>query len=79
GVFPHAGTFVYALDANTGKLLWRNGTQSENSGQNTLAPGGHLYMTQNQVWVPKDFHGFSAPQYGAPVPFRRSDGKFLSV
>lgn len=79
GIFPHAGTFVYALDANTGELLWRNGTQAENSGQNTLAPGGHLYLTQNQVWVPKDFHGFSAPQYGAPVPFRRSDGQFLSV
>lgn len=79
GIFPHAGTFVYALDANTGTLIWRNGTQAENSGQNTLAPGGHLYLTQRQLWVPKDFHGYSAPQYGAPAPFRRSDGHFESV
>ena len=79
GVFPHAGTFVYALDANTGKELWRNGTQAENSGQNTLAPGGHLFLTQNQLWVPKDFHGYSVINYGAPTPFTRSDGSFVSA
>jgi glucose dehydrogenase len=45
GIFPHEGTFLYGVDAHTGKLLWRNGTQCENSGQLSLAPGGHLFVT----------------------------------
>ena len=79
GVFPHEGTFVYALDAETGELLWRNGTQAENGGQNSLAPGGHLYLTEKQVWVPKDFRGYSVVHYGAPTPFTRADGVFVNA
>ena len=76
GVFPHEGTYVYTLDANTGKLKWRNDTQSEDGGQSSLAPGGHLMVTQTQIWVPKDFRGYSNMPYGAPTSFRRSDGFF---
>jgi len=76
GVFPHDGTFVYAIDAKSGKLLWRNGTQSEDGGQSSLAPGGHLYLTRTQVYIPKDFRGYSNLPYGAPTPFARKDGKF---
>ena len=75
GVFPHEGTFVYALDARTGELLWRNGTQSEDGNQSSLAPGGHLYLTQLQAWVPKDFRGYANLPYGAPTAFRRSNGE----
>ncbi|MCH8043289.1 MAG: PQQ-binding-like beta-propeller repeat protein, partial [Planctomycetes bacterium] len=78
GVFPHEGTFLYGIDANTGKLLWRNGTQAENSGQLSLAPGGHLYMTGRDIWVPKDFRGYSKPYYGSPTPFLRADGRFVN-
>ena len=76
GVFPHEGTYVYTLDANTGKLKWRNDTQSEDSGQSNLAPGGHLMVTRDQIWVPKDFRGYSNMPYGAPTSFRRKDGLF---
>jgi outer membrane protein assembly factor BamB len=78
GVFPHDGTFVYALDANTGKLLWRNGTQCEDGHQLSLAPGGYLYVTAKDIWVPKDFRGFSRVFYGSPTPFRREDGVFVN-
>ncbi len=78
GVFPHDGTFVYALDANTGKLLWRNGTQCEDGHQLSLAPGGHLYVTSRDIWVPKDFRGYSKYGYGSPTPFLREDGRFVN-
>jgi outer membrane protein assembly factor BamB len=78
GIFPHEGTFLYAVDANTGELVWRNGTQCENGHQLSLAPGGYLYMTGIDVWVPKDFRGFSKPYYGSPTPFRRQDGVFVN-
>ena len=78
GIFPHEGTFVYAIDAETGKLLWRNGTQSEDGGQLSLAPGGHLFLTGKDIWIPKDFRGFSRPYYGSPTPFLRADGRFVN-
>jgi outer membrane protein assembly factor BamB len=78
GLFPHEGTFLYGIDANTGKLLWRNGTQAENGGQLSLAPGGHLYVTGRDIWVPKDFRGYSHPYYGSPTPFLRADGRFVN-
>ncbi|MCH8923722.1 MAG: PQQ-binding-like beta-propeller repeat protein, partial [Planctomycetes bacterium] len=76
--FPHEGTFLYGIDARTGKLLWRNGTQCENGHQLSLAPGGHLYMTGRDIWVPKDFRGYSKPYYGSPTPFLRADGRFVN-
>jgi len=77
GVFPHDGAFLDCFDAKTGKLFWRSGRASENAWRESLAPGGHLFVTQEHVWVPKDFRGFSGIAYGSGVPFRRSDGKFL--
>lgn len=79
GVFPHEGTFVCALDARTGKLLWRNGTQCEEGASNSLAPGGHIFLTQKQILIPKDFRGFSAFAYGAPLPFERGDGRYVGA
>ncbi len=76
GVFPHEGTFLYGVDANSGELMWRNGTQCENGHQLSLAPGGHLYVTGRDIWVPKDFRGYSKPYYGSPTPFLRADGRF---
>jgi len=78
GVFPHEGTFLYALDAQNGELLWRNGTQCENGHQLSLAPGGHLFVTGRDIWVPKDFRGYSKPYYGSPTPFLRADGRFVN-
>ena len=77
GSFPHDGAFLDAVDAKTGKRIYSSGRASENAWRESLAPGGHLYVTQNHVWVPKDFRGYSGIAYGSGVPFRRSDGKFV--
>ncbi len=77
GTFPHDGAFLDALDAKTGRQIWRSGRAGENAWRESLSPGGHLYVTQNNVWVPKDFRGFGGIAYGSGVPFRRSDGRFI--
>lgn len=77
GCFPHDGAFLDCFDAQTGTRFWRSGRASENAWRESLAPGGHLFVTQEHVWVPKDFRGFSGIAYGSGVPFRRSDGRFL--
>jgi len=79
GAFPHDGAFLMALDAKTGKLIYSSGGATENAWRQSLAPGGHLYVTQNHVWVPKDFRGYSGIAYGSGVPFRRQDGKFIGA
>ena len=58
GVFPHDGTFVYALDAKTGKKIWRNGTHCETLNRWSLAPVGYIYTTQSNLYMPMDFKQF---------------------
>ena len=76
GIFPHDGTFVYAVDAENGEVLWRSAHSAENGGRDSLAPGGHLFVTPLQVWVPKDYLGFAGIGYGAGTPFSRDRGRF---
>lgn len=58
GVFPHDGTFMYAVNANTGKLIWRNGVQCETGDRISMSPAGHLFVTRDSIWVPKDCWGY---------------------
>jgi outer membrane protein assembly factor BamB len=73
GVFPHDGTFMFALDAKTGKLLWRNGTQCETGGRSSMAPAGHLFVTRKSIFVPKDCWGYFLNWYTL-VGFGRESG-----
>jgi outer membrane protein assembly factor BamB len=74
GVFPHDGTFLYALDATTGKVIWRNGTQTETGGRASMAPAGHLFMTTKSIWVPRDCWGYFVG-WGTLVSFDRATGR----
>ena len=76
GIFPHDGTFVFAVNAETGEQIWRSAQMSENGWRNSLAPGGHLFLTTKHLWVPKDFRGYSGIGYGAGIPFLRENGDF---
>ncbi len=73
GVFPHDGTLLYAVDARTGKLLWRNGTQCETGWRASMAPAGHLFVTEKSIWVPKDCWGYFL-NWGTLVAFDRATG-----
>ena len=73
GVFPHDGTFLYAVDADTGRSLWRNATHAEGGWRASMAPAGHLYVTEKSIVVPRDFFGYFSG-WGTLVQFDRTNG-----
>jgi len=72
GVFPHAATFVYAVNAEDGSLIWRNDTCGEQGasmefGGMTLE--GYILASDNTVYVPSG--------RAMPAAFGRENGQFL--
>ena len=53
GVFPHELVYMCAVDARTGKVIWRNGSISQqNAGRNDLSPQGYLLANDTTLFVP---------------------------
>lgn len=53
GVFPHEKIFLYAVEAATGKIIWKNDAISEkDAGRNDLSPQGYLLATKDILFVP---------------------------
>jgi outer membrane protein assembly factor BamB len=53
GIFPHEDVFLYAVDANDGKLLWRQSNLSAlDAGRNDLSPQGYLLASRDRLFVP---------------------------
>jgi len=73
GVFPHDGTFLYAVDAETGEQLWQNATQAESGWRASMAPAGYLFLNPMQVVVPRDFLGYF-DGWGTLITFDRTTG-----
>jgi len=63
GLFPDQGTFLLALDAKEGKLLWKQALK--------VTPEGHLLASADRLFVPT---GRTAPQV-----YDRADGKDLGA
>ncbi len=60
GIFPHENVYLYAVEAATGKVLWRNDAISqEDAGRNELSPQGYLLATKDILFVPSG-RGLSA-------------------
>ncbi|MFP6613278.1 MAG: PQQ-binding-like beta-propeller repeat protein, partial [Pirellulales bacterium] len=78
GVFPHDGTFMYAVNANTGELIWRNGVQCETGDRVSMSPAGHLFVLRDSIWVPKDCWGYFTGWWTL-VSFDRKTGGPLST
>jgi outer membrane protein assembly factor BamB len=72
GTFPHDGTFIMALDANTGRLLWKNDTHSETSFRWVLSPNGNIYATDENLYIPNDVKPFRLALFHS---FKRVDGR----
>ena len=73
GVFPHDGTFLYAIDAETGERIWRNATHAESGWRASMAPAGYLYITEKTIAVPRDFWGYFSG-WGTLIMFTRATG-----
>ena len=72
GSFPHDGTYVIALDAKTGKLLWKNDPHCETLFRWALSPNGNIYATEENLYVPNDVKPFRWAVFNS---FKRSDGR----
>jgi len=68
GVFPAEGLYLYAVDAKTGKLLWKNDTYGR-GGNGTVTPQGYLLASKERLFVPSG--------RAMPAAFSRTDGRFL--
>lgn len=53
GVFPHELVYLYAVNAATGDIIWKNDTISQqNAGRNDLSPQGYLLANEDTLFVP---------------------------
>lgn len=81
GVFPHETVYLYAADAATGKVIWKNDAISQDdAGRNDLSPQGYLLATKDILFVPSGralsvaFDRKTGQQFAkAPTPGWRGD------
>ncbi|MFP6611543.1 MAG: PQQ-binding-like beta-propeller repeat protein, partial [Pirellulales bacterium] len=73
GILPHEGTFLFAVDAKTGKQLWCNASQGAAMRREAIAPAGHLIVSEKTIWVPRDHFGYSQG-HGMLISFGRENG-----
>lgn len=53
GIFPHEDVFVYAVDAATGAVLWKQDNLStQDAGRDDLSPQGYLLASEQELFVP---------------------------
>ena len=53
GIFPHENVYLAAVDAKTGKPIWRNDQVSHgNAGRADLSPQGYLLATKTALYFP---------------------------
>jgi len=70
GVFPHETVYLYAVDAETGSVVWKNDRISqEDAGRNPLSPQGYLLATDDFLVVPSG--------RALPAAFDRKTGEEL--
>ena len=70
GVFPHESVYLCAVDALTGKLLWKNDRISqEDAGRNDLSPQGYLLGNDKHLYVPSG--------RSLPVAFSKETGEIV--
>lgn len=95
GVWPMEGVFVYALDAETGKVVWLNDSAAFLYGQHPhnaqafggLSPQGYLVINGDELIVPGgaavpatfDLATGKLKQFELPTPGRLPGGWFASI
>lgn len=70
GIFPHEDVFLYAVDAENGKVIWQQDNISAlDAGRNDLSPQGYLLANDDYLFVPSG--------RSLPAVFDRKTGDFL--
>jgi outer membrane protein assembly factor BamB len=70
GIFPHEDVYLYAVEARTGKIVWKQDHISEqDAARNDLSPQGYLLANETQLFVPSG--------RALPVAIDRSTGKII--
>ena len=75
GIFPSEGLYLYAVNAENGRLLWKNDTCGREGQFNvitalgTLSPQGYVLLSEDKLFVPSGRR--------VPAVFDRKDGRFL--
>ncbi len=70
GIFPHETVFLCAVDAATGKEIWRNDRISQrDAGRDDLSPQGYLLASEDLLFVPSG--------RTLPAAFNRKTGEFV--
>ncbi|HEY6170336.1 MAG TPA: PQQ-binding-like beta-propeller repeat protein [Verrucomicrobiae bacterium] len=71
GVFPHENIFLYAVEAATGKIVWKNDAISQaDAGRDDLSPQGYLLATKDTLFVPSG--------RSLAASFNRATGEYLN-
>jgi len=68
GLFPAEGLYLYAVDAATGKQIWKNDSYAV-GGASGISPQGYLVASKDNLFTPSG--------RTMPAAFRRADGRFL--
>lgn len=70
GIFPHENVYLYAVEAATGKVVWKNDAISQaDAGRNDLSPQGYMLATKDILFVPSG--------RGLASAFNRATGEIL--
>ncbi|MBN1444226.1 MAG: PQQ-like beta-propeller repeat protein, partial [Planctomycetes bacterium] len=68
GLFPAEGVYLFAVDAETGALIWRSDAFGQ-GGTGTISPQGYILASAGRLFVPSG--------RAMPAAFSRSDGRLL--
>ena len=70
GVFPSEGVFLYAVDAATGREVWRNDGCGETQ-QSRVSPQGYLLASRSTLYAPMG--------RVSPAAFERAGGRLVDL
>ncbi|MHC4716872.1 MAG: outer membrane protein assembly factor BamB family protein, partial [Planctomycetota bacterium] len=68
GVFPAEGLYLYAVDADDGKLIWKNDSYGA-GGTGQISPQGYMLVSGDRLFLPSG--------RSMPAAFDRKTGAFL--
>ncbi|MEO6786661.1 MAG: PQQ-binding-like beta-propeller repeat protein, partial [Chthoniobacteraceae bacterium] len=80
GVFPHENVYLYAVEAATGKVVWKNDAISQDdAGRNDLSPQGYLLVTKDILFVPSGRALSAAFNRATGEPLSRTTGSWRGI